>query len=136
MRATQGTTRHLRLLVLVLLLALAGCGKAGPRDDGDASAALAARGARLAQTRGCASCHSVDGSTKVGPTWKGLYGARVPLESGATIADEAYLAESIRRPDAETVQGFPRGVMAAAVKPGSIPDAEVRALVAYIRSLR
>lgn len=104
-----------------------------PRED----PALAARGESLANTYGCVSCHSPDGSARVGPTWKRLYGSVEVLEGGATVrAGEAYLRESVNDPDAKTVKGFPRGVMAGAIKPGSIPERDVDALVAYIRSLR
>jgi cytochrome c oxidase subunit 2 len=30
------------------------------------------RGQQLAQQTGCANCHSIDGSKKIGPTWKGV----------------------------------------------------------------
>ena len=60
----------------------------------------------------CLSCHSVDGSAMVGPTWKGLYGEEVELDDGTTvIADDAYLAESITDPGAKIVKGFPAGAM-------------------------
>lgn len=72
-----------------------------------------------------------------GPTWKGLYMSKVKLKSQETvIANDAYLTESITDPSAKTVAGYPEGVMAAAIKPGSVSQADVRALIAYIRTLR
>ena len=48
---------------------------------------------------GCQSCHSLDGSKGVGPTFKGLFGSQVELTTGRTVkADEAYLLESISTP--------------------------------------
>ncbi len=71
-----------------------------------------ALGAALAQSQGCAACHSTDGTTVVGPTWKGLYGSQVTLTDGSTVTvDDAYLLESIVDPSAKIVQGFPTGVM-------------------------
>jgi cytochrome c oxidase subunit 2 len=35
---------------------------------------LVKRGVKLARRSGCATCHSLDGSRRPGPTWKGLYG--------------------------------------------------------------
>ncbi|MCA9860322.1 MAG: c-type cytochrome [Thermomicrobiales bacterium] len=82
----------------------------------------------------CLSCHSVDGSQMVGPTWKGLYGHEVELEDGTTvIADEAYLIESIKDPGAKIVKGFPAGAMPPY---GAIlTDEDIIDIVAYIRSL-
>jgi len=51
-------------------------------------------------------------------------------------ADAAYLASSIEDPDAQIVQGYSAGIMSAVVKPGSVPAADVAALVAFIESLR
>lgn len=91
---------------------------------------------RVAASLGCGSCHSIDGTPKVGPTWEGLYGSRVTLDDGSVVvADDAYTAESIRDPDAKTVDGYLKGVMAAVIKPGAVSEEDIRALVAYIRTL-
>jgi uncharacterized cupredoxin-like copper-binding protein/mono/diheme cytochrome c family protein len=81
----------------------------------------------------CLGCHSIDGSPSVGPTWKGLYGSQVELESGKTVtADEAYLYQSIKEPAAETVKGFPAGAMPAF----PLTDQQIADLIAYIESLK
>lgn len=123
--------RHLGLaLVLSLSGPLSGC---GPSEE----EALAERGGSLSSTLGCNSCHSTDGSPSVGPTWKGLYGSQVELEDGSFVtADEEYLAESIRDPSAKTVRGYPEGLMETAIKPSSVRDEEIRALLAYMKTLR
>lgn len=57
---------------------------------------------------GCNSCHTLDGSTGVGPSWQGLYGNERPLASGETVvADEEYLRRAILDPHVELVEGFP-----------------------------
>ena len=91
----------------------------------------AAQGRALADAKGCVACHTVDGSTRVGPTWKGLYGKTETLRDGSTaLVDEGYLRAFIRNPQARGVKGF------APVMP-TIPlsDDELSALVAYIQSL-
>lgn len=58
-------------------------------------------GLHLYKTRGCASCHTIDGSRLVGPSFKGVFGHQVPLSDGTSVmADENYVRESIllRRP--------------------------------------
>ncbi|MCC6792737.1 MAG: cytochrome c [Thermomicrobiales bacterium] len=80
----------------------------------------------------CLGCHTTDGSTMVGPTWKGLYGHQVELEDGSTVvADDAYLAASIRDPMSQIVKGFP-----PAMPPYSyLTDQQIADLIAYIKSL-
>ena len=52
------------------------------------------------------ACHSADGRSSVGPTWKGLYGSEVELEDGTTVtADDEYLVRAIKDPEAERVEG-------------------------------
>jgi cytochrome c oxidase subunit II len=96
-----------------------------------AGAGPVAQGQALAQSKGCAACHTVDGSARVGPTWKGLYGKTETLKDGSTAqVDDAYLQGFIRDPLARGVKGFP------AVMPKiELSDEELAALVAYIRSL-
>ncbi len=56
---------------------------------------------------GCQSCHTLDGTSAVGPSWQGLYGSERPLDNGQTVtADEEYLRRAILDPHAELVQGF------------------------------
>lgn len=88
-------------------------------------------GARLAQSKGCLGCHSVDGSAGVGPTWKGLFGRAEALADGATITvDEAYLIQSIREPGAQLVQGY-----ANLMPPYALSDAEMQAMLDYLKGL-
>ena len=87
-----------------------------PTGGGASEAALLARGEELWSSTGCSGCHSLDGSTGVGPTMKGLAGSTVALDDGSTVtADEAYLAKSITDPDAQISEGFQAGVMSGAV---------------------
>jgi cytochrome c2 len=106
---------------------------AAPPSGGGGSAAAA--GSKLFESLGCSGCHSLTGATLVGPTFKGLYGSRVILSTGQTVtADDAYLLQSIEDPDVKIVKGFPKGVMSATIRPGSVPDAKAKQLVAFIKS--
>ncbi|WP_367847297.1 c-type cytochrome [Rhodoferax sp. WC2427] len=90
-----------------------------------------AQGQALAQSKGCVACHTVDGSARVGPSWKGLFGATRALADGSTVlADENYVRRSIVEPQAQVVKGFPPVMPKTA-----LGDEDIAALVAYIQSL-
>ena len=91
------------------------------------------QGKVLATSNGCVGCHSADGTKLTGPTWFDLFGSEVPLADGTTTtADEAYLAESIKDPNAKVVEGFPANVMPAF----SLTDEEISNIIAYIKTLK
>jgi cytochrome c oxidase subunit 2 len=94
-----------------------------------------ARGEQLAAQYGCESCHSTDGSKKIGPTWAKLYGSEVPLADGSTaVADDAYLEQSIVNPDAQIVAGYPAGVMPSFAT--TLDQTQVESIIAYIKSMQ
>jgi len=127
---------------LVALLASA-CGgaPAEPRAASDHGPApefdqkLASEGKTVANANGCIACHTTDGKTSVGPTWKGLFGHDVALADGSTVkADEAYLRESIVDPQAKVVKGYGATIMPATIG-RSLSDGQVKSVVEYIKSL-
>src|SRR5262249_31466530 len=62
---------------------------------------------KLLEAKDCLTCHSIDGSDGIGPTFKGMFGRKTKLKDGTTIvADEAYLREAILNPSATVVDGF------------------------------
>ncbi len=101
---------------------------------GEAGLPPAERGKRLLEKSGCLGCHSADGTPKIGPTFKGLFGRKVALADGRTIeAEEGYIRESILDPGAKIVKGFPN------VMPtfkGTLSDDDVSAVIAHIRTLK
>lgn len=108
------------------------CGGAQRSDPPPQQAAgPAADGAELVRTRGCVSCHSVDGSGGAGPTLQGIWDSQVELADGSSVTvDRAYVARSLREPRAQIVEGF-NGVMPAY----DLERDEIDALVAYLRTL-
>src|SRR4051794_41097638 len=100
------------------------------------SAAAATQGKALYSAKGCQSCHSIDGSTGTGPTWKGLAGSSVKLTTGRTVtANDAYLLLAIENPDKQIVAGYQPGIMSGSIPKGSISAPDAAKLVAYIKSL-
>jgi cytochrome c oxidase subunit 2 len=121
--------------------ALAGCGAGSSGSEGKdkttSTDPVVARGERLVEERACLSCHSTDGTRLAGPTWKGLAGSTVELADGRrVVADREYLRRAIQDPDAETIKGFPSGLMASVIKPGTVSDEDADAIAAYLETLR
>ena len=95
---------------------------------------LAAQGKSHFETKGCTSCHTTDGSVKIGPSLKGIYGSEVALVDGSSVkADDNYLRESIELPQAKLVRGYQP--LMPTFK-GVLNSSEINALVAYIKSLK
>lgn len=87
-------------------------------------------GQKVAEINGCLSCHSIDGSAGVGPTWKGLFGKSETLTDGSTVTvDEAFLGESISDPNATIIAGF-----APIMPPFALSEEDMAAVIAYIKS--
>jgi cytochrome c2 len=106
-------------------------------STGAGAAGDAVKGKALYTSLGCVGCHSIDGSSGTGPTFKGLAGSQVQLTNGQTVtADTAYLTKSIDDPDAEITKGFGPGIMSAVIKPGSVSPTDTADLVAYIQTLK
>jgi cytochrome c oxidase subunit 2 len=94
---------------------------------------MASAGENLFERFRCASCHQGGGMTSKGPPLENLYGSTVKLQDGRTVvADENYLRESIVRPQAKIVAGFP------SIMPtfeGLIDENGINQLIAEIKSL-
>jgi cytochrome c oxidase subunit II len=90
-------------------------------------------GESLYKSKGCVSCHTVDGTASVGPTFKELYGGSVKIEGGQTMkADENYIRTCILEPEKNRLVGFPP------VMPtfqGVLKNKDVDAIIAFIKSL-
>jgi cytochrome c oxidase subunit 2 len=87
----------------------------------------------LYDRKGCSSCHTVDGSPRVGPSWLGIWGTQVKLADGTTrVVDAEYVKASILTPGAFARPGFPNTMPAFQ---GHLRPVEIESLVAYIQSL-
>jgi cytochrome c2 len=102
---------------------------------GGGGGGAAGKGAQLFESLGCSGCHSLTGASQTGPPLNGVFGSKVQLATGGSVtANDAYLLESILDPDKQIVKGYPKGIMSATIRPGSVPVANARALVAFIKS--
>jgi cytochrome c oxidase subunit 2 len=91
-------------------------------------------GQKLYNSKGCKSCHSVDGKAVVGPTFLNVFGSTHGLEGGGeVVVDENYVRESILNPMAKIVANY-KGVMPS--YKGQLTDEQLDCLIAYLKSLR
>jgi cytochrome c oxidase subunit II len=91
-------------------------------------------GALTFNQSGCATCHSLDGAAKVGPTFQGLFGKQEKLLGLGTVnVDENYLRESILEPQAKIVDGFPPSMPTFK---GQLSDRRISGLVEYIKTIK
>jgi cytochrome c oxidase subunit 2 len=92
-------------------------------------------GEKILEAYDCLDCHTTDGKTMDGPTFKGLYGSKVTVttqgKERTVLADDEYLRRSIVDPKADIVKGYSDIMPLTPVKPE-----ELEAIVAYIRTLR
>lgn len=72
-------------------------------------------GLAVMKANACLTCHSLDGSKVIGPTFKGLYGSKrdVVTDQGEKQVDafDDYIKKSITEPNAEVVKGYNKGLM-------------------------
>ena len=92
---------------------------------------------RLLFERGCISCHSLEGNAMVGPTFKGLFGAKVIAATAGVehtiVADSAYIYRSIVDPRADVVSGFPNTMP---LSRDILDDQEIYQIIAYLKGLK
>ena len=99
----------------------------------DQSLSLPQLGEKLIAKKGCIACHSTNGSPKIGPSFKGLYGTMAELESGdSVLVEDDHIRQSILEPQKRITKGYP-SVMPS--YQGQVSEKEIAALIAYIKSL-
>ncbi|HEY6005519.1 MAG TPA: cytochrome c oxidase subunit II [Anaeromyxobacter sp.] len=124
-------TDHSRMAAVVVVHADQASFDAWAREGVAPDGSLVELGKHVFLQRGCIACHSLDGSRRVGPSVKGLWRKMERLADGAAVlVDEDYLRESVLKPGAKVVAGFPN-----AMPPIPLEERELKAVIAYIQSL-
>jgi cytochrome c oxidase subunit 2 len=108
--------------------------EAAPKLAAAAAVAGEAPVVALLRSKACLACHSLDGTPMVGPTLKGLFGAKQSVlfqdEKREIAVDEAFLRRVIQKPESAVVVGYP-----PVMPPAPLSEGEVQEIVAYIKSL-
>jgi cytochrome c oxidase subunit 2 len=111
-------------------------GKTAPTKKHHEAESTGHEGAELFQTKGCIACHTTDGSPKIGPTFKGMFGKKEVVahdgrEREVTV-DEAFIKQTLLHPEIDRVKGYPP-IMPS--QQGQLTDGQIDALTHFIKSL-
>jgi cytochrome c oxidase subunit 2 len=91
------------------------------------------QGKALYVSKNCVTCHSLDGSRKVGPSWLKVFGSKHGVDGGQEVqVDENYLKESILYPAKQIVSGYANAMPSYE---GQLSDQEVHALIEFIKTV-
>jgi cytochrome c oxidase subunit II len=101
-------------------------------DERSRNMPLAELGALLYESRGCETCHSLDGSRRDGPSLLGIWGQTHQFTDGTSaLVDENYVRESILQPQTKIVTSY-EGIMPTFQ--GLLRDREISALIEFVKS--
>ena len=102
-------------------------------NGGGPSGSPVEQGEQLVSLQGCQTCHSVDGSELIGPSFKGIWGRDRKLADGSTVTvDENYIRESILYPGNKIAEGY-QNVMTP--YEGRISDDEITNIIEYLKTI-
>jgi len=97
----------------------------------------AVAGKNILQATGCIACHSLDGTERVGPSFKGLWQKKeVVITDGQEreiTADSAYIHRSVYEPDADIVKGYNEGQMVT--YRDQLNDEQVDKIIEYLKTI-
>lgn len=112
-------------------------GKAAEHGKRKDAAPASDEGAHLIQVKGCIACHTTDGTPKVGPTFKGVFGKQETVihngQERQITVDEAFIKQTLMHPEIDRVKGFPPMMPS---QQGQLTDKEIDEIIEYIKSLK
>ena len=95
-------------------------------------------GLQIMKKNACLSCHTLDGSKLVGPSFKGIWGETVTVVTDGkerdVKVDEEYIRRSIKDPNADVVKGFNPGLMIN--YKDIVTDQQIDQIIDYIKTLK
>ncbi|GIU75209.1 MAG: cytochrome c oxidase subunit 2 [Bryobacteraceae bacterium] len=86
------------------------------------------------ENKGCATCHSLDGTRGQGPSWKGIWGHKQRGADGKEYqVDADYIRQSILAPQAVVVEGY-QPIMPT--YQGLLREREILGVIEFIKDLQ
>jgi cytochrome c oxidase subunit 2 len=93
-----------------------------------------ARGRKLYFSKGCAQCHSLDGSRMVGPSFKDLYGIEEQFTDGSrAIVDDDFIRQFVRNPTQRIPVGYAPGM--SPFDTTMLPEEDVSRIILFMKSI-
>jgi cytochrome c oxidase subunit II len=106
---------------------------AKPSDEVSA----AVLGSQISQSKGCIACHSLDGRSIIGPTWKDAYGKTITVvtngEEREVVYDEDYVKRSIYEPNYDIHKGYRPGQMVS--YQNELSEEQIGFIIEYLKTL-
>ena len=94
-------------------------------------------GAKLLESKGCTGCHSTDGTAKVGPSFKGVFGKKETVirdgRDAEITVNEAFIRMTLLEPEKERVKGYPP-IMPS--QKDQLSPREIDAIIAHLKTLK
>lgn len=82
----------------------------------------------------CVACHSLDGSRRVGPSFKGLAGSERQFADGTTaIADDNYLLESMLEPNKKIAKDYPPAMPSMK---GTLNQTQLDSVILWLKTIK
>lgn len=95
-------------------------------------------GLQVLKKNACTSCHSLDGSKLVGPSFKGVWGRNESVitagQDREITVDESYIKASINEPNDDVVKGYNPGLMISYKDLVSKEEADM--IIEYLKTLK
>jgi cytochrome c oxidase subunit 2 len=92
---------------------------------------------KLLFDKGCITCHTMDGTDGIAPSFKGIFGKTIMIsrngEEMEVVIDEDYLRRAIMEPHAETVKGYTAGLMPLQVN--NLNENELEEIISILKGL-
>lgn len=89
-------------------------------------------GEKLFTSKGCVACHTLDGSPRIGPSFKSTWGRTEKLTDGrSVVVNEQRIRQKLLEPAKDVTMGFP------AVMPsfkGQLSEIEINGIIEFIKS--
>ena len=86
----------------------------------------------------CLSCHTIDGSKLIGPSFKGVWGRTETVITNDTerqiLVDEEYIRNSVYDPSADVTKGFNKGLMIS--YKDLVSEDELNDVIEYLKTLK
>jgi cytochrome c oxidase subunit 2 len=91
----------------------------------------------ILEKNGCFSCHSLEGSKMIGPSFKDLFGTTADVTTNGVnrkvLIDEEYLSTSIYDPNKDIVVGYQQGLMKSYT--GLVKKNDIPKIAEYLKTI-